>query len=230
MRPVGVRVRRRTGRRGTAGTGARTRSTGSSSSRSPSSPGRSGIGDTGFHPVVWYRRSVHRDAPGPGSGVLLHFGAVDYRAHVWVNGHAVAFHEGGHTPFTADITSALDPSGADQVVVVRAEDSPTDLRQPRGKQDWQPEPHAIWYDRTTGIWQPVWLEHVPATAHPLAALEPRTSDERGVDLDGAGPHRGRAGPAAAGPAAPARPGAGRRHLRGRPRRGAAPDHRSPRTT
>lgn len=119
----------------------------------------SGIGDTGFHPVVWYRRRFHAVA-APGRRVLLHFGAVDYRAHVWVNGHAVAYHEGGHTPFTADITSALDASG-EQVVVVRAADAPHDLRQPRGKQDWQERPHAIWYDRTSGIWQPVWLEDVP---------------------------------------------------------------------
>src|SRR3954470_2720572 len=119
----------------------------------------SGIADTGFHPVVWYRRAVTASVR-PGHRLLLHFGAVDYRAHVWVNGRAVAYHEGGHTPFTADITLALDPSG-EQVIVVRAEDSPTDLRQPRGKQDWQRRPHAIWYDRTSGIWQPVWLEHVP---------------------------------------------------------------------
>jgi beta-galactosidase/beta-glucuronidase len=119
----------------------------------------SGIGDTGFHAAVWYRREVTACAR-PGHRLLLHLGAVDYRCHVWVNGRAVAYHEGGHTPFTADITSALDPSG-EQVIVVRAEDAPTDLRQPRGKQDWQEEPHAIWYDRTTGIWQPVWLEEVP---------------------------------------------------------------------
>ena len=119
----------------------------------------SGIGDTGFHPVVWYRRTVQAGVR-PGRRLLLHFGAVDYRAHVWVNGRAVAYHEGGHTPFTADITSALEASG-EQVVVVRAEDRPGDLRQPRGKQDWQREAHAIWYDRTSGIWQPVWLEQVP---------------------------------------------------------------------
>ncbi len=121
----------------------------------------SGIGDTGFHPVVWYRLEVTASVT-PGRRLLLHFGAVDYRAHVWVNDHAVAYHEGGSTPFTADITAALDPGGR-QVVVVRAEDIPTDLRQPRGKQDWQRQPHAIWYDRTSGIWQPVWLEDVPDT-------------------------------------------------------------------
>jgi len=119
----------------------------------------SGIGDTGYHPVVWYRRTI-RATVRPGNRLLLHFGAVDYRAHVWVNGNAVAYHEGGHTPFSADVTAALDPSG-EQVVVVRAEDDPRDLRQPRGKQDWELEPHAIWYARTSGIWQTVWLEEVP---------------------------------------------------------------------
>jgi beta-galactosidase/beta-glucuronidase len=119
----------------------------------------SGIGDTGFHPVVWYRRefSAQRRA---GERLLLHFGAVDYRADVWVNGQLVASHEGGHSSFSADITAVLAESGA-QVVVVRAEDQPGDVAQPRGKQDWYEEPHAIWYSRTTGIWQTVWLEPVP---------------------------------------------------------------------
>ncbi|NHC15928.1 glycoside hydrolase family 2 protein [Motilibacter deserti] len=126
----------------------------------PESPA-SGIGDPGFHPVVWYRRAFSRSL-APGNRLLLHFGAVDYRASVWVNGHLVATHEGGHTPFSADVTPVL-VDGEQQHVVVRAEDRPLDLQQPRGKQDWQPEPHAIWYARTTGIWQPVWLEEVPAT-------------------------------------------------------------------
>jgi hypothetical protein len=89
----------------------------------------------------------------------MHFGAVDYRASVWVNGQLVARHEGGHTPFTADITDAVRPGG-EQVVVVRAEDLPGDLAQPRGKQDWREHAHDIWYDRTTGIWRPVWMEAV----------------------------------------------------------------------
>src|SRR4051812_10256757 len=139
----------------------------------------SGIGDTGFHPVVWYRRTIEASAR-PGHRLLLHFGAVDYRAHVWVNGIAVAYHEGGHTPFTADITSALHPSGP-QVVVVRAEDNPGDLRQPRGKQDWQREPHAIWYDRTSGIWQPVRLEQVPEVRVRALSWTPDV-DSRSLDL------------------------------------------------
>ncbi|MGH2560818.1 MAG: glycoside hydrolase family 2 protein [Thermomicrobiales bacterium] len=116
----------------------------------------SGIGETAPHPVVWYRRTFRASTEGDGR-VLLHFGAVDYLAHVWVNGRLVARHEGGHTPFSADVTAALSDE-KEQVLVVRAEDRPEDLTQPRGKQDWHDEPHRIWYDRTTGIWQPVWLE------------------------------------------------------------------------
>jgi beta-galactosidase/beta-glucuronidase len=119
----------------------------------------SGVGETGYHPVVWYRRTI-AIVPVDGHRVLLHFGAVDYRAQVWVNGQLVATHEGGQTPFSADVTSALRRGDGEHVVVVRAEDDPHDLTQPRGKQDWEPEPHKIWYHRTTGIWQAVWLEQV----------------------------------------------------------------------
>ena len=65
----------------------------------------SGIGDRGFHRACWYQREFEI-TPGEGR-VLLHFGAVDYRAKVWVNGRQVADHEGGHSSFHADITSAL---------------------------------------------------------------------------------------------------------------------------
>ncbi len=118
----------------------------------------SGIGDTGPHRVVWYRREVDLSSLPREDGERLHlrFGAVDYRADVWVNGTHVAFHEGGHTPFQADVTHALGDGTA--TIVVRAEDDHADLGQPRGKQDWQTPSHGIWYRRTTGIWQPVWLE------------------------------------------------------------------------
>ncbi|MFC4942834.1 glycoside hydrolase family 2 protein [Pseudonocardia sp. GCM10023141] len=136
----------------------------------------SGIADPRFHPVVWYARTItaHELAAAGRSEqapvVLLHFGAVDHRARVWVDGRLAGEHEGGHTPFTFDITALVDggPDGGsdqdgDHVLVVRAQDDPHDLTQPRGKQDWHEDPHAIWYRRTTGIWQTVWLEAVPAT-------------------------------------------------------------------
>ena len=126
----------------------------------PPESAASGIGDRRFHPVCWYQRSFRVDPAG--GRVILHFGAVDYLARVWVNDWHAVTHEGGHTPFCADITPALRPSG-DQVVTVRVEDDPHDLSKPRGKQDWQEEAHAIWYPRTTGIWQTVWLERVSRT-------------------------------------------------------------------
>lgn len=119
----------------------------------------SGIADANPHPVIWYRRELNVSPPQGGQRAILHFGAVDYAATVWVNGRLVAHHEGGHTPFCADITNEL-AAAPQQVVVVRAEDQPLDMSQPRGKQDWMAEPHIIWYCRTSGIWQPVWLEYV----------------------------------------------------------------------
>ena len=130
---------------------------------------RSGIGDTGFHRSCWYERDLilppaATDEHGAiTERILLHFGAVDYSARVWINGEYIVDHEGGHTPFSADITFALRQDGVQRISVC-AIDDPLDLEKPRGKQDWQLEPHAIWYPRTTGIWQTVWLERV-ATAH-----------------------------------------------------------------
>ena len=125
----------------------------------------SGVHDEGFHPCVWYRRTFSVPAEWQGQRVRLHFGAVDYRAQVWVNGQLVVTHEGGHTPFWADVTHALSDGSKEgrEEIVVRAEDDPHDLAKPRGKQDWLREPHGIWYPRTTGIWQTVWLEPVPDT-------------------------------------------------------------------
>jgi beta-galactosidase/beta-glucuronidase len=121
----------------------------------------SGIGDTGFYRRCWYRRTFESPILKEGERLLLHFGAVDWGATVWVNGALAGCHEGGYTPFSLDITDLLveDP----QTIVVRVDDDPTDLAKPRGKQDWKLEPHSIWYPRTTGIWQTVWLEKVPST-------------------------------------------------------------------
>ena len=145
----------------------------------------SGIGEPGFHPVAWYERSITPDdlaAAGRTDAaprILLHFGAVDYRATVWIDGAFVGEHEGGHTPFTFDVTRALVGDGAHSLVV-RAEDDPHDLTQPRGKQDWHEEAHAIWYRRTTGIWQTVWLEAVPTVSVEKLTWSPAAPDA--IDL------------------------------------------------
>ncbi|SOE02264.1 glycoside hydrolase family 2 protein [Blastococcus haudaquaticus] len=156
----------------------------------PESPA-SGIGDTGFHPVLWYRRSLRlADIAAkaalrrPGHRLFLRLGAVDYRAQVWLDGVLVASHTGGQTPWHADLTDQIDPGDmdADHVLVIRAEDDPHDITQPRGKQDWQEAPHDIWYHRTSGIWQPVWCEVLPPLAVEHLAWSP--------DLPGARVHLG----------------------------------------
>jgi beta-galactosidase/beta-glucuronidase len=116
----------------------------------------SGIGDPAFHDVVWYRRTFDVPDAWKGRRLLLHFGAVDYEAIVWVNGQMVARHEGGHTPFNVDVTHALVPGA--NVVTLRVWDPSTDRAIPRGKQYWRPKSEGIFYTRTTGIWQPVWIE------------------------------------------------------------------------
>jgi beta-galactosidase/beta-glucuronidase len=122
----------------------------------------SGIDDTDFHEVCWYRRTIDPPPLEPGQRLVVHFNAVDYAARVWVAGVPAATHEGGYTPFSADLTAAARAGGPIEIVVA-ANDDPLDLAKPRGKQDWQREPHSIWYPRTSGIWQTVWLEVLPET-------------------------------------------------------------------
>jgi beta-galactosidase/beta-glucuronidase len=141
----------------------------------------SGIGDTSFHPVVWYRRQFEVPPAWKGRRVLLHFGAVDYRATVWVNGQAAGEHEGGNTPFRLEITGLLKPGR--NTVVVRAWDPPEDRAIPRGKQYWEPKSRGIFYTRTSGIWQSVWLEAAGESWLEFVRIAPR--------LDGAVTFHGR---------------------------------------
>jgi len=131
----------------------------------------SGIGDPAFHDVLWYARTFPRPTRRKRDRVILHFGAVDYRATVWVNGQLVGRHEGGHTPFHLDVTAAADLD--ENVVVVRAEDPGRDPELPRGKQDWHEKPSHIFYNRTSGIWQTVWLETVPDIHVTALRMTPR---------------------------------------------------------
>ncbi|WP_326643271.1 beta-galactosidase [Nonomuraea fuscirosea] len=119
----------------------------------------SGLGHTDFMDAVWYRRTVTIPAAWAGRRTLLHFGAVDHDATVWVNGVEVARHRGGFSPFTADLSAAARP-GEQATIVVRARDS-RHGPQARGKQSARYHNYECLYTRTTGIWQTVWLEPVP---------------------------------------------------------------------
>jgi len=115
---------------------------------------------------LWYRRTFAIPKDCSGQRVLLHFGAVDWEATVWVNGKKLGVHRGGYDPFEWDITEALKTDGAQEVDVGVWD--PTDAgTQPRGKQ--VNKPRGIFYTPTTGIWQTVWLEPVPQAS--VAALK-----------------------------------------------------------
>lgn len=116
------------------------------------------IGDSTPHDIVWYKRTFSV-SPEEGQQVILHFGAVDYMADVYVNGNHVRNHVGGNTSFQVNITPYLQ-AGAEQLLVVRVHDPHEDESIPRGKQFWEAESRSIWYTNSTGIWQTVWLEVV----------------------------------------------------------------------
>ncbi len=138
----------------------------------------SGIGYTDFIPAVWYRREVEIPAEWTAFPRLrLHFQASDYDTTVWVNGRMVARHRGGFTPFHAEIGS-LVKAGEKAVVVVRVRDN-TRAPQPGGKQQCDQYANAgCRYTRTTGIWQTVWLEPLPATAFERPRVTPELPRRR----------------------------------------------------
>ena len=117
----------------------------------------SGIQEDKNHEILWYKKSFEIETNGK-ERVLLHFGAVDYHAMIFLNGGLVCEHEGGHTSFTVDITDFLDRNKKEQSLAVRVYDPLEDELIPRGKQIWEDQPKGIWYTGTTGIWQTVWVE------------------------------------------------------------------------
>ena len=118
----------------------------------------SGIGLNKMCDNVVYRRRFSVSEKWSGKQVILHFGAVDYNAVVYVNGCMVGSHQGGSASFSFDITRFL--IDGEQEVVVEVNDPCTDETIPRGKQYWMSEPESIYYTPSTGIWQTVWLEAV----------------------------------------------------------------------
>ena len=118
----------------------------------------SGVGRTvGADHDLWYRRTFTLPKAWKGQRVLLHFGAVDWKADIWVNGIKAGSHTGGYTPFSLDITEAL--AAGENVLTVKVWDGTDTGFQPRGKQVRKPS--GIWYTSVTGIWQTVWMEPVP---------------------------------------------------------------------
>jgi len=114
----------------------------------------SGVGDIDPPAVLWYAKRFTQDLPDPPGQTLLHFGAVDYRARVWLNGRLLGEHAGGYTPFRFEVRDVLEKNN---LLVVRVEDL-LDPSQPRGKQSQFGVPFSVFYETVTGIWQPVWLE------------------------------------------------------------------------
>ena len=119
----------------------------------------SGIAFTDFIPACWYRRTFYLRQEEHTGRILLHFGAVDCTAYVYVNGKEAGQHRGGYTSFSLDITE-LAVIG-ENVLCVYAEDDVRSGLQTSGKQSADFSSHGCFYTRTTGIWQTVWLEFVP---------------------------------------------------------------------
>ena len=145
----------------------------------------SGVGYTDFMAAVWYRRAFTLPQEAQGRRVILHFGAVDYRCEVWVNGASAGVHEGGFASFSFEITKLLVPG--ENTLVVCAEDDTRGGRQPLGKQAFRYQSSGCHYTRTTGIWQTVWLEWVEETYIRSVKMIPDTENGRlyiDAELDG----------------------------------------------
>ncbi len=134
----------------------------------------SGIGYTDFIPAVWYRRTVSLSKEQLGGRVILHFGAVDYHAEVFVNGAPAGSHDGGYVSFALDITAFVREG--ENTLVVYAEDDVRSGKQPTGKQCHRLASSGCEYTRTTGIWQTVGLEFVPKTYMTSVKLIPNAND------------------------------------------------------
>lgn len=121
----------------------------------------SGVGKTvGPDSILWYRTKFTLPTTFRKKTILLHFGAVDWSADVFINGSKAGSHQGGYDPFCFDITDLLKRNGQ-QLLELRVTDPVDAGPQPRGKQ--VRKPGGIWYTSVTGIWQTVWLEAVPET-------------------------------------------------------------------
>lgn len=140
----------------------------------------SGRDSNAVEEVVWYARSfeVPSDWRGEDRDILLHFGAVDYRCTIWINGVEIGHNQGGHVPFAFDVAPFL--RDGENRVAIRVED-PLDPYQPRGKQSVGGASSGIHYTNTTGIWQTVWLEGVPSIRIEDFIFVPRMTEDSAKD-------------------------------------------------
>ena len=139
----------------------------------------SGVKKTvGRDSVLWYKETFSLPASMKGKTILLHFGAVDWEAEVYVNGKKMGMHQGGYDPFSFDITTALDKK-KDQQIELRVWDPSDEGPQPRGKQVRRP--NGIWYTPVTGIWQTVWIEAV-APAYIISTRQTPDVDHQSIRL------------------------------------------------
>lgn len=139
---------------------------------------KSGIMTDELCDTVWYRRTFTLPSVFEGKRAVLHFGAVDYEASVWVNGTYIGNHTGGYSSFSFDITDALKSGDGENTLEVRAFDDSYRKDMPRGKQLWTDGPFGCWYRRYTGIWQTVWLEAVEKLH--IAGFVLRPDSDRGM--------------------------------------------------
>ena len=151
----------------------------------------SGLEHKDFCDAVWYRRTVTVPADWRENGrrVIFHVGACDYHTEVYVNGTSVGTHIGGMNAFSFDITDALC-DGEEQVITICATDLLREGKQCGGKQSLLYGSHGCHYTRTTGIWQTVWMECVPASYLRSMRVYPNVADGKvtiqfnAVDADG----------------------------------------------
>lgn len=118
----------------------------------------SGIGDQSPHWYIWYKKRISLPSSWKGKRIMIHFGAVDYASKIYVNGEIAGSHVGGSSAFDLELTDFLNFENDEICIFV--EDDPFDEYQPRGKQFWEEKPRVIWYTRSSGIWQSVFLECV----------------------------------------------------------------------
>ena len=119
----------------------------------------SGVGFTDFIPEMWYQRRLEIPADWDGKRILLHFGAVDYIASIYIDGRIAGRHWGGSSSFTIDITRLVS-AGKTHNLVIRVEDDERSGEYAKGKQCGRYASFGCEYTRTTGIWQTVWMEAV----------------------------------------------------------------------